>query len=253
MVEVESLLIGDNYNYLVREPKSGDLAVVDLANGQLLIKELLVRGAKPTHVFLTHFHFDHVAGLEEFCEAFEGVTVVKPLSEDRITQPAVGLAHLERYRFGFTEVEVLITSAHTRTHAAYIFDERHCFTGDALFMAGCGRLFEGQAEDLKKAMDLFAGLDPDTQLYFGHEYSLANLRFAEYVDPGNRDVALAKEAVEAKLNRGEHTVPGNLAQELKINPFLRTDQAQLIQMLDPSGRLSPTERLMALRRKKDHF
>lgn len=251
MLDVTPILYGDNYNYLIEAP--GVLGVVDLANGYDLAQRLQAQGKTPTHLFLTHHHHDHVAGLGAFVEAFAGLTVVKPKGEARIDARAVELGPGEELAFGPLQVSALVSAAHTAHHAAYLFEGGHCFTGDALFLAGCGRLFEGGPEDLRGAMAAFSALPDETRLYYGHEYGLANLRFARSVEPDNEAIETTRAELQAALDENQPGAPGRMARERRINPFLRFNEPELARRIDPDGSLSPTERLMSLRRMKDSF
>lgn len=251
MLHVTAITYGDNYNYLAEAP--GVLAVVDLANGYALAERLSAEGRRPTHLFLTHHHHDHVAGLDAFLETFEGITVIKPRGENRIKVQALELGPDEETSFGPLKVQALVSSAHTARHGAYLFEGGHCFTGDALFLAGCGRLFEGDGPALKEAMDQFAALAPETKLYFGHEYGLANLRFARSIEADNRAITKAQQRLEKALDQGQPGVPGSIEEELQHNPFLRYNHPLVIAKIDPEGRQSPLERLISLRRMKDRF
>jgi len=253
MLDIQPILFGDNFNYLLHTPDSSALGVVDLANGNALARDLSAKQLRPTHLFLTHHHFDHIADLEDFIAHFPEIQVFKPEGEDRIEVPAIEVNGSSTIEFGTTTVRALLTHAHTRHCAAYLFDQIALFTGDALFQAGCGRLFEGSAHDLEEAMDLFTSLPPHTQLYFGHEYGLVNLRFAQFIEPGNPHVKAALQQLKQKLALGEYGVPGKLEEELQTNPFLRIDEPSLLKLIDPDRCLERQERLHQIRRKRDHF
>lgn len=253
MIEVQALAFETNYNYLVRDLSTGTLGVVDLADGVGLAHRLRAQGKTPDFLFLTHHHHDHVEGLEDFLTAFAQVKVIKPQGEDRIGVPALEMGQGEVISFGQTPVRTILTQAHTRHCAAYLFDQTHLFVGDALFRAGCGRLFEGDGPSLAAAMDRFIALPPQTLLYFGHEYGLANLRFAAALEPHNLAVVLAQRELSARLESGQFGVPVSLAEEVQVNPFLRVDLPSLQERLNGAKPLSRPEQFLLLREQRDKF
>ncbi|OGH02392.1 MAG: hypothetical protein A2600_06485 [Candidatus Lambdaproteobacteria bacterium RIFOXYD1_FULL_56_27] len=253
MIKVEPLAFETNYDYLVRDLATGTLGVVDLADGAELTQRFKAQGQTPDFLFLTHHHHDHVEGLEDFLAAFPQVQVVKPLGETRISVPALEMGPTDSLLFGRTSVQALLTHAHTKHCAAYLFDQTHLFVGDALFRAGCGRLFEGDGPSLEAAMDRFGSLPPQTLLYFGHEYGLANLKFAATLEPLNQAIGLAQWELQACLEQGIPGAPVSLGQELRVNPFLRLDLPGLQQHLNPLGTIPRSEQFLLLRRQRDKF
>ena len=153
---------------------------------------------------------------------------------------------------GSLKIEAVRTPAHTRDITCFYLPG-HLFVSDALFSAGCGRLFEGTAADLELAMDRFASFPPETLIYFGHEYTIANLRFALTVEPDNQDIQDYMSRCQEKLKAGKFTTPTTVAQELKVNPFLRINQEDVIRFVDPGGSYNRRERIGLLRKAKDNF
>ena len=252
MIDIQPVLFGDNYNFFVHSG-GPDFAVIDLSNGAALTRELKSRKITPTHLFLTHHHFDHIDGITDFVKTFPKIQVYKPKGEDRIPVAGIEVDNEVQLTFGDIQVRVLTTHAHTKHCAAYLFDETDFFVGDALFQGGCGRLFEGSVYDLEEAMDLFLSLSPETKLYFGHEYGLTNLRFARHLEPTNQQVHKALQKLEALQDHEECALPVFLEEELQTNPFLRVDEPELCNILDPDAQLQRHERLYQLRIRRDHF
>jgi hydroxyacylglutathione hydrolase len=214
----------DNYAYLVR---SGELcAVIDPAEVAPVEAALKARGARLTHILNTHHHWDHSGGNREL-KAIHGAEVVGP-EKDRSRIPAIdtGVDEEHGWRFGDVEVQVLEVPAHTRGAVAYVFGGA-VFTGDTLFVMGCGRLFEGSAEMMLASLTKIAALPDATAVYCGHEYTLSNARFALSLEPGNADLAARLHEVEALRAAGKFTVPSTIGREKATNPFLRTHSEEI--------------------------
>ena len=215
----------DNYIWLIVQGRRA--AVVDPGDAAPVLAHLDREGLALSAILNTHHHGDHVGGnralLERYDvpvfgpagEAIPGCTV--PLREgDRIDVPGVGV-----------RLAVLDVPGHTAGHIAYTgdIDGPVVFCGDTLFAAGCGRLFEGTAEQMWSSLRKLAALPPQTRAYCAHEYTLANLRFALAVEPGSAALAARIARDTAVRSAGRPTVPSSLDDELATNPFLRADVA----------------------------
>jgi hydroxyacylglutathione hydrolase len=133
----------------------------------------------------------------------------------------------DRARIGEVEAELIDIPAHTAGHVAFHLPaERAAFVGDTLFAMGCGRLFEGSAEQMHDSLQRLAALPPETLVYCGHEYTLANGRFALTVEPGNADLARRVAEVKKMRDRGEVTLPTTIALERATNPFMRASSVE---------------------------
>jgi len=187
----------------------------------------VTRGLSLSAVLATHHHMDHVGGLVALARRF-GCETFGPASEeiagldhrlaegDRIDVPGIGLS-----------LETIDIPGHTAGHIA-LFGGAMVFCGDTLFACGCGRLFEGTPAQMVASLGKLARLPGDTRVYCGHEYTLANIRFAEAVDPGNAELAARKAREGAKREKGAPTLPSTVADELATNPFLRCDEPAII-------------------------
>jgi hydroxyacylglutathione hydrolase len=215
-------VLNDNYVWLMREPQSGSVGVVDPAVAGPVLAEAAKRRWKITHILNTHHHGDHVGGNREIKEA-TGCTIVGP-RRDRARIPGIDVEvdDGERYRFGEAEADVFFVPGHTSGHIAYAFREQKAlFCGDTLFALGCGRLFEGTPQQMFQSLARLAALPDETRLYCAHEYTLSNGRFAVHAEPGNADIADRLAAVEQLRSRGQITVPTTVAAERATNPFVR--------------------------------
>ncbi len=215
-------VLSDNYVWLVHEPVSGETMVVDPAVAAPVLAEADARGWKITQIWNTHWHPDHTGGNAEI-KAATGCIITGPAAEAaRIPTLDVLVAEGDVVKLGAVEAQVLDVPAHTAGHIAFYFAEEHAaFVGDTLFAMGCGRLFEGTADQMFGNMRKLEALGDDTAIYCAHEYTLSNGRFALTVEPDNADLVERMAEVTAMRERGEPTVPTSIALERATNPFMR--------------------------------
>ena len=210
----------DNYIWLVRDEASGETAVVDPGDAAPALTEAQRRGWAITQVWNTHHHWDHSGGNVAMKQA-TGCTVSGP-SAETIPGRDVALSEGSELRIGDHVGRVIEIPGHTLGHVALIFDdERVAFVGDTLFAMGCGRLFEGTAEQMYRSLRRLAELPEDTRLYCGHEYTLANARFAAHAEPANGAIAERLAEVQALRESDKITLPTSVGQERETNPFVR--------------------------------
>ena len=222
-------VLSDNYVWLVHEPVSGETMVVDPAVAAPVMEAADARGWRITQIWNTHWHPDHTGGNAEI-KAATGCTITGPAAEAaRIPTLDRHVGEGDRVRLGAVEAEVLEVPAHTAGHIAYHFASEHVlFIGDTLFAMGCGRLFEGTADQMFANMQRLSALPEDTQVYCAHEYTLSNGRYALAAEPDNQAIATRMTLVEAARQRGEATVPTTIGLERATNPFMRArDVAEL--------------------------
>ena len=228
MVEIVRIpALSDNYVWLIHEPASGETAVVDPAEAAPVLDAAAARGWTVTQIWNTHWHPDHTGGDAAIKQA-TGCTVTGPAAEaHRIPTLDRLVAEGDRVTLGPLEAAVMEVPAHTAGHIAYhVPSEEVVFSGDTLFAMGCGRLFEGNAEQMHRNLQRLAQLPPETRVYCAHEYTLSNARFAVTVEPANEALAARAAEVEAARARGEATVPTTIALELDTNPFVRARSAE---------------------------
>lgn len=210
----------DNYIWLVHDAASGETAVVDPGDGAPALAEAERRGWAISQVWNTHWHPDHTGGNLSVKRA-TGCLVFGPAAEN-IPAIDVKLAAGDELRLGEQVGRVIEIPGHTLGHIALVFDEANvAFVGDTLFAMGCGRLFEGTPQQMFESLGKLAALPDDMQLYCGHEYTLANARFAAFAEPDNAAVAERLTRVEGLRAAGTITLPTSVADERATNPFVR--------------------------------
>ena len=215
-------VLSDNYVWLVHEAMSGETMAVDPAVAEPVLAEAQARDWRITQVWNTHWHPDHTGG-NAAIRAATGCTITGPAAEfARIPTLDQQVRGGDKVRLGGSVAEVIEVPAHTAGHIAYHFAEEHAaFVGDTLFAMGCGRLFEGTAEQMFDNMARLARLPDATMVYCAHEYTQSNGRYALVAEPDNAALAERMVAVDAARARGEATVPTTIGLERATNPFMR--------------------------------
>ncbi|MEA3277176.1 MAG: hydroxyacylglutathione hydrolase [Pseudomonadota bacterium] len=244
----------DNYIWLVRGEDDRRALVVDPGDAAPVLAVLEAAGLELGAILITHHHFDHAGGVEELVAAFPQAKVFGPRDPripgvtDRVAEDdEIAVPGLD------TSFRVLEVPGHTSTHIAYL-GGGVLFCGDTLFAGGCGRVFDGTFEQLAASLERIAALPPETLCFCAHEYTLANLGFAEWVEPESSAIAARETDAIALRKMGRPTVPSRLEEELATNPFLRTGVPEVRAAAERfAGRpLSTTaEVFAALRRWKD--
>lgn len=178
-------------------------------------------------IIITHHHWDHTNGIDALLAAFPGIVVYGPQNK-QIKQITVRLSHgdeLTLTKLGLT-FSVLEVPGHTLDHIAY-YGDTGLFCGDTLFSAGCGRLFEGTAKQMFHSLATLTALPDDTSVYCTHEYTMANIAFAEAVEPNNQALSDYKHWAGEQQKHNIPTLPSSIHRELAVNPFVRCDSKEL--------------------------
>jgi hydroxyacylglutathione hydrolase len=233
----------DNYAYLI--DTGSHCAVVDPSEPEPVVAALKREGLTLTHILNTHHHGDHTGGNRALKAAF-GAQVVGPANDaGRIPGIDIGVTEAEGWEWSGRKVQILEVPAHTRGAITFVIDG-NAFTGDTLFVMGCGRLFEGDAATMHKSLAKLAALPDETRIWCGHEYAASNGRFALTLEPGNQ-------ALQAKMKAlPRPSVPSTMGQEKATNPFLRMDSSEIRKTLGME-KADAVSVFAEIRSRKDRF
>ena len=245
--------LDDNYGFLVHDAATGATATIDTPEVAPINAALQEKGWTLTHIFNTHHHFDHAGG-NEALKAKWGCTVVGARNDaERIPGIDVQVVDGDAVQLGNANARVYEVPGHTSGHIAYYFaDDGVVFVGDTMFALGCGRLFEGTAEQMWSSLSKLMALPDETVVYCAHEYTQANARFALSVEPGNPALTARVQEIDELRAQGLPTVPTTIGAERQTNPFVRPTSdnlRQTIGMVDGDV----VEVFAETRRRKDHF
>ena len=269
--------LSDNYAYLLVCRETKEAAIVDVSEaGPVLAAIEQGAGTQDSRrdlaalahasredirivaILSTHHHHDHVGGNEEVRSKL-GIDRVYGHTSDRGRIPGQTqyLSEGDTFEVGRLEVRALHIPGHTLGAVAYVVTNEHddpvVFTGDTLFIGGCGRLFEGDPPMMHASLSKLAALDPRTKVYCGHEYTESNLRFAAHVEPSNAAVAQARARAVQLRKEGRTTMGATIGEELSYNPFLRTGSAEIRATLGIAADAADAVALGAIRKAKDGF
>ncbi|RLQ22951.1 hydroxyacylglutathione hydrolase [Seongchinamella sediminis] len=246
----------DNYIWLITADEHRQAFVVDPGDATVVEQALAAEELDLVGILITHHHFDHVGGLAELKAAHQPLVYGpdNPAIEGIDRRVTAG----DRVDVLGQSFSVMEVPGHTLDHIAYFAggDTPLLFCGDTLFAGGCGRLFEGTAPMMHRSLQSLMELPASTRVYCAHEYTLANLAFAQAVEPDNEALARRMAEARAARDRGEATVPSTLALERATNPFVRCDSAELQAALQAQQRLedaSPAAVFATVRAWKDNF
>ena len=216
-----------NYIWLLEDTTTQEVVVIDPTDADLVTAFCEQHQLHLKQIWLTHWHRDHTDGVQALL-AEQNLPVFGPRDElSKISFISNPLQHNDHFHFNDLKVEIIATPGHTLGHIVYFIEEIDTlFCGDTLFAMGCGRLFEGTAEQMYHSLNRLAALPIQTKVYCTHEYTLANAEFALTIEPHN--VALQERIKDVKALRDSEqiTLPSTIELELETNPFLRTESAE---------------------------
>jgi hydroxyacylglutathione hydrolase len=245
----------DNYAYMVASD-GGAAAIVDASEAAPVRDAIRREGVRACAIWSTHHHWDHVGGNEELLRDLALEIVAHASDVGRVPGLSRGVETGDVVRAGDIEARCIHIPGHTLGAVAYFVDvggDRAVFTGDTLFSAGCGRLFEGTPAQMHASLARLLALPGDTRLYCGHEYTESNLRFAAYLEPSNAEVTRARARAASMRGEGKPTMGTTLAEEKGYNPFLRVDSPELRSTLGISLDADAVTAFAAIRAAKDSF
>ncbi|HSN55517.1 MAG TPA: hydroxyacylglutathione hydrolase [Candidatus Sulfomarinibacteraceae bacterium] len=248
-------VFADNYVWVLEREGWRRVVVVDPGDAEPVLAALSRRKLEVAAVLVTHHHRDHTGGVVEVADRF--AAPVHGPAREPVPGLTAGVADGDRVELDDLELDLRVAEVpgHTAGHVAYLAPA-FALVGDTLFAGGCGRVFEGTFEQMHASLQRLAGQPPATSVYCAHEYTVANLRFALAVEPGNRAISERLAAARAATTAGQATVPSRLADELATNPFLRCSEPEVVAAAEArAGRaLNPgAEVFEVLRTWKDGF
>ncbi len=245
-------------NYIWTMESEGKLAIVDPGDAKPVHEYIKKTGYVLTDVLITHHHWDHTGGLEEVIAEY-GCSAYGPSGGHikGITNPLQDNEYF--HILDSFQLRAFSAPGHTNDQLSYFCDTTEkpiLFSGDTLFYAGCGRLFEGTPEDMLFSMDRYKELPPSTLVYCGHEYTESNLKFAMAVEPDNRDILKSTKQVQEARSMNKPSLPSLIDTEFKINPFMRCRELSVIEAAENYSKRklnSTAEVLGEIRNWKDNF
>jgi hydroxyacylglutathione hydrolase len=247
------MCLKDNFGVLLHDPGSGRTAAIDAPEAAPVEAALKATGWTLSDILVTHHHRDHTDGIAEL-KARHRCRVVAPNGEAG-TIPDVDetVREGDTVRVGALEARVIETPGHTSAPATLYFPaDKLVFAGDTLFSIGCGRVIEGSMAEMWQSMLKLRALPDDTMLFCGHEYTLANIRFAKTIEPDNKALAAREQQVTQLLASGKMTAPSSMGEEKAANPFLRADVPEVAKAVGMAG--APAAEVFAeIRTRKNEF
>jgi len=245
--------LSDNYMYLIIDNESKQAAAVDPADAEECVAVAKKLGVTITTVLTTHHHFDHAGGNDNMKKLLGSALEVVG-GDSSIQGMTRSVRDGEILPLGSLQIRCVHTPCHTSGHMSYVASSPNStpavFTGDALFVGGCGRFFEGTPEQMVETAARLAALPPETAVFCGHEYTTKNLEYAYDVDPENPAVRNKRSWAEGVRAKGGRTVPSTIREELSYNPFMRVTSEAVRAY---TGASAPVEAMRILRNKKDKF
>lgn len=250
---IQIAVLTDNYNYVVHNTASGETFTVDPSSADPILEVLKEKGWQLDCIINTHHHFDHIGGNTELKQQ-TGCEIIG-FADDaaRIAGITRRVEEGQEVNICGTIAKIIFVPGHTLGHIVYYFEQdKVLFCGDTIFSMGCGRLFEGTAEQMYNSLEKLKQLPEDTKIYCAHEYTANNGNFALTVEPDNKALQNRMHEVLKLREQNLPTIPTDLKTELATNPFLRTDSAEIrkrIGMLSASN----VEVFAKIRKMKDNF
>jgi len=249
-------VLQDNYSYLIIDDSKNIAVVVDPAEPNKVLEAANLQNVNIGLILTTHHHMDHAGGNEEMLKLVPNIQVVG--GDERILAITRKVTKGDLLTIGSLNIKVHFTPCHTKGHVLYEINDTKesskphaLFTGDTLFIGGCGRFFEGNAQEMyHNLIEVIANLPHETLIYCGHEYTQKNLEFATTLEPNNQDLKIKLEWTKQQRQNKLPTVPSTVSEELKYNPFMRVKEKVLSEVTNLKD---PIEIMKEIRARKDRF
>ncbi|MEK7660652.1 MAG: hydroxyacylglutathione hydrolase [Pseudomonadota bacterium] len=245
--------LSDNYGYLIEDKASGKVASIDTPDADAIIAAAKARDLRIDQIWNTHWHPDHAGGNAKIKAEFGSVIYApKEVSGHGFACDEIIFPDSE-ISLGESHAKIIDVSGHTLGHIAFVFAQEKCaFVGDALFVLGCGRLFEGDGNMAWAGLSRLMVFDDDMEIYCAHEYSAANARFCQSLNLSNQALAARVQEIFDLTAKSIPTVPTKLGKEKLTNPFLLADKVNLLSELELIG-ASDAAAFSKIRKMKDEF
>ena len=243
----------DNFGVLLHDPTSGATASIDAPEAAPIEAALKATGWKLTDILVTHHHADHTDGIKPLKEKYKCRVVAPAAEASKIPAVDETVRQGDKVKVGTLSANVIETPGHTLGHIAYWFHaDKLAFVGDTLFSIGCGRVIEGTPDQMWHSLVKLRDLPDDTEIYCGHEYTEANIKFARTIEPDNKALAAREAQAKQEIAQKEPTIPVSIGEEKKANPFLRADLPDVASGIGMTGR--PAAEVFAeIRARKNKF
>ena len=246
-------ILSDNYSYLIIDKDSKNCSAVDPASPKEIIPFLEKEELNLKNILNTHYHNDHTEGNLELKEKYKCKIYGPEKEKNQIPGIDISLKDNDTIKLNNYDAKIFETPGHTAGHIIYWFEEEKIlFTGDTLFVLGCGKLFEGTPQVMWNSLLKIRNLPKETKIYCGHEYSKSNADFALSLEKNNNKLIERYNEIKKLVNENSFTVPTTVENEIECNPFLRADDDSLRKNLEMEN-VSPEKVFAEIRKRKDNF
>jgi len=243
--------LNDNYSYLISSNENNSGMVIDPAESKKILDVLKKKKLNLNYIFITHHHSDHTSGVIDLIKVYPKVKVFSPSKLNSISVNVISGG--DTITTNLNEFEIIHAPGHTLDHIVLCDVKNNLlFVGDVLFRLGCGRVFEGTLEQMHNSLIKLLNLSDKMMVYCGHEYTLNNIKFLEYIFKKNKILESAKKNIISDLSLNKRSIPFHLGEEKKHNPFLNQNCEMALELRSEIN-YSDFEFFSYLRKEKDSF
>ena len=254
MLEIHIIkALTDNYIYLLRNKEKNITSVIDPGESKPVINFLNDKGWKLDQIINTHHHHDHIGGNSELLNIYKSKLIAPSYDKERILNADIYASDNEEISIAGINTKVIFTPGHTLGHICLYMEEEKClFSGDTLFYLGCGRVFEGTMKQMWQSLLKLRSLPDETMVYCGHEYTMSNANFCNYIDPNNKLLKKVYPKIKENSEKSLPSIPFKLGMDKQTNPFLRADQLEFLKSINMEG-TDPVNVFKEIRLQKNNF
>ena len=243
--------LNDNYSYLISSNENNSSIIIDPAESDKILDVLKKKTLNLNYIFITHHHSDHTSGVASLVKAYPEVKVFSPSELNSISVNLISDGN--KIITNLNEFKIIHTPGHTLDHIVLCDVKNNLlFVGDVLFRLGCGRIFEGTLEQMHNSLIKLLNLSDNMMVYCGHEYTLNNIKFLEYIFKKNKILESTKKNIISDLSLNKRSIPFHLGEEKKHNPFLNQNCEMALELRSEIN-YSDFEFFSYLRKEKDSF